>query len=256
VTPSENIELDRRVENEYLGLHNGILDQAAVLLSRRGRLTQIDCRTGRHESISAAPEAPPFKILLAFSGLRTPLGETDYNRRVRECTEAAHALLEAAGRGNGRAVLGDVVPAEYAAFSDRLQGAPARRAAHYFSEVNRVTRGVTAWRQGDLAAFGALMTASGESSIRNYECGSPPLVDLYHTLVAMPGVYGARFSGAGFRGCCVALVEPDAVDDVARRVAADYARLYPALASSASAVVCETDDGASILDGHQALAPP
>jgi galacturonokinase len=100
------------------------------------------------------------------------------------------------------------------------------------------------------------MTASGESSIRNYECGSPPLVDLYHALVAMPGVYGARFSGAGFRGCCVALVESDAVDDVASRVAAKYARLRPALAPSAFVVACETDDGASILDGHQALAPP
>jgi galactokinase len=181
---------------------------------------------------------------------------TDYNRRVRECNEAASALLEAAGRGNGHAVRGDVVPAEYNAFGKRLRGAPARRAAHYFSEVDRVARGVTAWREGDLAALGALMTASGESSIHNYECGSPPLVDLYRTLVEAPGVYGARFSGAGFRGCCVALVDPEAVDDVARRVAADYARLHPNLAPSASVVACETDDGASILNGHQALAPP
>jgi galacturonokinase len=256
VTPGENIELDRRVENDYLGLHNGILDQAAILLSRRGRLTQIDCRLGRHESIPAAAGSPPFKIVLAFSGMRKALVGTDYNRRVRECAEAAHALLEAAGRGNGRAVLGDVVPAEYAAYGNRLRGAPARRAAHYFSEVNRVARGVAAWREGDLAAFGTLMTASGESSIRNYECGSPPLVDLYHALVAMPGVYGARFSGAGFRGCCVALVEPDAVGDVARRVAADYARLHPDLAPSASVVACETDDGASILDSPQVPAPP
>jgi galacturonokinase len=256
VTPRENIELDRQVENDYLGLHNGILDQAAILLSRRGRLTRIDCRTGQHESIPALPGAPPFRIVLAFSGLRQALVGTDYNRRVRECTEAAHALLEAAGRGNGRAVLGDVVPAEYTAFGDCLRGAPARRAAHYFSEIDRVARGVEAWREGDLAAFGALMTASGESSIRNYECGSPPLVDLYHALVAAPGVYGARFSGAGFRGCCVALVDPVAVDDVASRVAADYARLHSTLVPSASFVACDTDDGASILDSHQALAPP
>src|SRR5262249_18821239 len=51
VTPGENIELDRRVENDYLGLRIGILDPAAILLSRRGRLTRIDCRTGLHESI-------------------------------------------------------------------------------------------------------------------------------------------------------------------------------------------------------------
>jgi galacturonokinase len=256
VTPGENIELDRRVENDYLGLRNGILDQAAVLLSRRGRLTRIDCRTGLHESIPAAPGAPRFRIVLAFSGLRQALVGTDYNRRVRECSEAARVLLAAAGRGDGRGVLGDVAAAEYAAFGGRLRGAPARRAAHYFSEVDRVARGVAAWRGGDLSAFGALMTASGESSILNYECGSPPLVDLYRALAEAPGVYGARFSGAGFRGCCVALVEPDAVDDVAGRVAAEYARRYPALARSASVVVCETDDGASILEGPRTPAPP
>jgi galactokinase len=213
-------------------------------------LTRIDCRTGLHESIPAAPGAPRFQIVLAFSGSRQALLGTDYNRRVGECSEAARTLLAAAGRGNGRGVLGDVVAAEYAAFGGRLHGAPARRAAHYFSEVDRVARGVAAWRGGDLTAFGALMTESGESSIRNYECGSPPLIDLYRVLAAAPGVYGARFSGAGFRGCCVALVEPDAVDDVTRRVATEYSRLHHDLARSASVVVCETDDGASILDGH------
>jgi galacturonokinase len=256
VMPGENIELDRRVENDYLGLHNGILDQAAILLSRRGRLTRIDCQTGLHDSIPAAPGAPRFKIVLAFSGLRRALVGTDYNRRVGECSEAARVLLAAAGRGDGRGVLGDIASAEYAAFGGRLRGAPARRAAHYFSEVDRVGHGVAAWRDGNLAAFGALMTTSGESSIRNYECGSPPLIDLYRVLAVAPGVYGARFSGAGFRGCCVALVEPDAVADVTRRVATEYARLHPGLAPSASVVVCDTDDGASILDGQKPTAPP
>jgi hypothetical protein len=51
------------------------------------------------------------------------------------------------------------------------------------------------------------MTASGESSVRNYECGCQPLTDLYGILARCPGVYGARFSGAGFRGCCIALAD-------------------------------------------------
>ena len=93
------------------------------------------------------------------------------------------------------------------------------------------------------------MTASGESSIRNYECGSPPLIDLYHTLVETEGVHGARFSGAGFRGCCVALVEPQAVEQVASRVGSTYARRHPDLAEHASIVACDTADGAAIVDG-------
>ena len=94
VAPEENIALDQAIENDYLGLRNGILDQAAILLSRRDHLTLIDCASSRHESIPAPAAMPPFRILLAFSGLRRALVGTDYNRRVDECAEAARTLLD------------------------------------------------------------------------------------------------------------------------------------------------------------------
>jgi galacturonokinase len=247
VPPAENIELDRRIENDYLGLRTGILDQAAILLSRRGQLTRIDCRTADFERIPAAPGSPPWRILLAFSGLRRALVGTDYNRRVDECAEAARILLAAAGRAGDEPVLGNVATDEYQAHRHRLVGAPARRAAHFFSEVERVRQGVDAWRAGDLARFGALMTASGASSIDNYECGSPPLIDLYEALIATEGVHGARFSGAGFRGCCVAMVDPRAVDQVADCVGSIYRRMYPDLAEHAATVACDSADGADLL---------
>lgn len=248
LSPEEVIELDLRIENDYLGLRNGILDQAAIILSRRGQLTWIDCRTGRREWIPAPADAPPFRLLLAFSGINRTLAGTDYNLRVEECSSAARTLLDAAGRPNTNPLLGEVSAEEYAENAHRLTGAPARRAAHFFGEVDRVRWGVDAWARGDLSQFGALMTASGESSIVNYECGRPPLIDLFHTLVACEGVHGARFSGAGFRGCCVALVDPEAVDDVARRVSREYTRRHPILAANGSITVCETADGAGILD--------
>lgn len=108
-------------------------------------------------------------------------------------------------------------------------------------------RGVTAWKQGNLEEFGRLMTASGESSIRNYECGAPPLIDLYHILIETEGVYGARFSGGGFRGCCVALVDPEIALQAAAEVREAYAARHPDLAENAPVLVCHTDDGARIL---------
>ncbi len=244
----ENIELGRQIENDFLGLRNGILDQVAVLQSRRGHLTRIDCRTAAHESIPAPTSLRPFRILLAFSGLRTALVGTDYNLRVEECAEAARELLAAARRPGQAPVLGNVAPEEYDAHKGRLRGAPGRRAAHFFSETERVRRGVDAWMSGDLDTFGALMTASGESSIRLYECGSPPLIHLFETLVETDGVYGARFSGAGFRGCCVALVDTASAPAVASRVSAAYAASHPELAERASTFICESADGAAV--GH------
>jgi galacturonokinase len=247
VSPEENILLDQRIENGYVGLRGGILDPAAILLSRRGYLTRIDCATTGHDLLPAAPHMPPFKILLAFSGLRQALVGTDYNRRVEECAQAARILLAAVGRADTRPVLGNLTTKEYASHQQLLQGAPARRAAHFFSEVERVRQGIAAWGKGDLAAFGALMTASGESSIRNYECGSPPLIDLYQMLFETEGVYGTRFSGAGFRGCCVALVTPEESERAAGRVREEYQRRYPELAGDAAVVLCDADDGAGLI---------
>jgi galacturonokinase len=247
VTAADNISLDQAIENGYLGLRNGILDQAAIILSRRDHLTVIDCATVTHELIPRPSTAEPFGILIAFSGLRQALVGTDYNRRVDECATAARTLLEAAGRSSPQPRLGQISAAEYDAGRAELEGPPARRAEHFFAEVDRVERGVEAWKKGDLAEFGRLISASGASSINNYECGCPPLIDLYELLIETEGVYGARFSGAGFRGCCVALVKPEAAAVAAETVRARYAEKHPDLAAEAPVLLCEPDDGARMI---------
>ncbi|MCP5516874.1 MAG: hypothetical protein H7A45_06400 [Verrucomicrobiales bacterium] len=256
ISPVENVRLDQAIENGYLGLRNGILDQSGILLSRRDHLTLIECATGNHELTPAPPTMPPWTILLAFSGLRRALVGTDYNRRVGECATAAEILLTAAGRPRPNARLGDVPEADYDRHKHRLPAALARRAAHFFSECDRVRRGVHAWRTGDLAKFGRLMTASGESSIHNYECGSPPLIDLFRLLAGCEGVYGTRFSGAGFRGCCVALVDPARADDVEEAVRREYHRLHPELATNAPIVRCNSADAARRPTGASEAGPP
>jgi hypothetical protein len=144
VTATENIRLDQAIENEYLGLRNGILDQSGVLLSRKDHLTLIQCASAQHTLIPPSPSAPAWAIVIAFSGLRQPLGGTDYNRRVAECAEAARRLLERAGRRTAAPRLGNVSAQEYAEHGSSLSGPTARRAAHFFSEMERVRRGADA----------------------------------------------------------------------------------------------------------------
>ena len=247
VTEQENVALDAAIENEYLGLRNGILDQSAILLSRRDHLLYLDCRTQQHELIPMPKLSEPFSVLIAFSGIKQALIGTDYNRRVAECRTAATRLLEALGRPAAEPVLRSIAPDEYARHAHVLDGPPARRAAHFFSEMQRVRAGVECWRHGDVAGFGRLISASGESSIRNYECGCAPLVDLYEILLTTDGVYGARFSGAGFRGCCVALVAAAAAEQAVRSVQDRYRARQPQLADQAAVFVCHTDDGAGLV---------
>ncbi len=73
----------------------------------------------------------------------------------------------------------------------------------------RVLNGIEAWKQGNINKFGELISQSGMSSINYYECGCPELISIYEILCNTPGVYGARFSGAGYRGCCIGLIDPN-----------------------------------------------
>jgi galactokinase/galacturonokinase len=90
------------------------------------------------------------------------------------------------------------------------------------------------------------MTESGESSIRNYECGSPQLITLYETLAAAPGVYGTRFSGAGFRGNCIALIDPAYREQIADEVHARYPAAHPDEAPRYSIHFCQLDGAAQL----------
>ncbi|PSR85218.1 Galacturonokinase [Actinidia chinensis var. chinensis] len=259
VSPTENIEYDRMIENEYLGLKNGILDQSAILLSRSGCLTCMNCKTKEHKLVH-----PPkfqnneiriqeaYKILLAFSGLKQALtSNPGYNHRVTECQEAAKLLLHDSGIEGIEPLLSNVEPTAYETHKCKLEPTLARRAEHYFSENLRVFKGLEAWASGKLEDFGKLISASGLSSIENYECGCEPLIQLYEILVRAPGVYGARFSGAGFRGCCIAFVDANRTNEAASFVRDKYQKLQPNLASQINqekaVLICDAGDCARVI---------
>ncbi|XP_062094664.1 galacturonokinase isoform X2 [Humulus lupulus] len=260
ISPKENIEYDRLIENEYLGLKNGILDQSAILLSSRGCLLCMNCKTKEYKLIRS-PELQKdqniemqktYKMLLAFSGLKHALtNNPGYNRRVSECQEAARILLNASGFGETDALLSNVQLEAYQEHKNKLEPDLAKRAEHYFSENLRVVKGLEAWATGRLEDFGKLITASGLSSIQNYECGSEPLIQLYKILVNAPGVFGARFSGAGFRGCCIALVDAEHADEAASFVRREYQKIHPELASQwkqdKAVLICEAGDSARVI---------
>jgi galacturonokinase len=248
VDARENIDLDRRIENDYIGLSNGILDQSCILLGRRDHLTVIDCAESRFEQVPLGGDAP-VTMLCLFSGLRTPLSDTDYNRRVDECREAATRLLQAAALDvPDRPRFRDVPEEAWREHRNGLDEKLARRAEHYFTEQDRVRRGIEHWRAGDLAAFGRLVTESGRSSVHNYQCGNRFMRSAFEALVQAPGVLGARFSGAGFRGCCIALVEAERAEQAAQQALETYLGDHPRMADEAGFFFCRPARGAAVVE--------
>ncbi len=248
VSPEENVSLVRFTENQYIGLNNGILDQSVILFAEQNHLTRIDCQSIEIDNIPAASQRVDFEILAVYSGVTDVLVGTDYNNRVAECQDAARLLLEFSGqRVEGIPLLRLVEPEIFAVEGHRLADPLRKRAAHYFGEMQRVADGVSAWQSGNINRFGELMTESGESSVKNYECGSPQLITLYEILRETPGVYGTRFSGAGFRGNCIALIEPSARETIAEAVQRHYPATHPAEAKLYSIHFCRPDGQAQLI---------
>jgi galactokinase len=146
-----------------------------------------------------------------------------------------------------RALLGNITIDEFKTYKGLLQGVYLLRAEHFFGECERVQQGVEAWRAGDMVTFGKLISASGESSITKYECGSEPLIQLREVLLKTKGVLGARFSGAGFRGCCVALVVAGEAQLAVEEIRSKYAQVQPELAAQGQVLIVDSADGARIL---------
>jgi galactokinase/galacturonokinase len=247
ITPPEMIALVRAVENDYLGLHNGILDQAVIMSSQRDALTVIDCATHHIRSIKHEVQPEPYEIMVVYSGLSRQLTGTPFNQRVAECAEAARelrVLLKLAPVE--RPLLHSISPSEYATNAHKLSPTSRKRAQHFFGEAARVQEGIQLWRTGDMSRFGELVTASGNSSIVNYESGSPALISLYEILADTSGVYGTRFCGGGFQGCCLALIHPEKRDLIAESLHSRFVARHPELKDQYSIHLCRTAESVSI----------
>ena len=249
LTEEEMIEIALEAENRYVGVSCGRLDQSCEVYCRRDHLLYMDLKTGEMERIPTSPAMKPYKIAIFFSGLERSLASSKFNMRVDECRAAAYALLAHAGEEYGKIAetnLRDVPRELYDRYGHLLPANWAKRAEHFYSELARVERGVEAWREGDLETFGRMIFESGRSSIYNYETGSEELKTLYEIMLDTDGIYGGRFSGAGFKGCCMALIDPDYEESIKQTVAERYLAAFPHLAGKFSAHFCLTADGVKL----------
>ena len=245
-TPLELIQCSVEAENQYVGVSSGKLDQSCEMYSRKDHLLYLDTKTDQYELIPTHPDMKPYRIAIFFSGVERTLAGSKFNMRVDELRSAAYALAAYAGMDYGKfqeTNMRDIPRQVYDHFRDRLPHTWQLRAEHWFTEFDRVERGAEAWRRGDLAAFGRLSFESGWSSIYNWETGSPELKTLYDIMTRTDGIYGGRFSGAGFKGCCMALIDPAFEESICQSVAREYLKAFPQLEGKFSIHICQSADG-------------
>ena len=253
LTPQEMIDISQEAEMKYVGVSVGKLDQSCEVYCRKGHMLYMDFWDDSYELIPNHPDMKPFKIAIFFSGMERSLAGSAYNMRVDEVKSAAYALKAFAGIPYGKfneTVLGQV---PYEVFQEHKQRLPEnwrKRAEHWYGETQRSRLGAEAWRKGDIEEYGRLCFESGYSSIHNWETGSPELIKLYEIMTHTPGIYGGRFSGAGFKGCCMALIDPACEHSITEQVTREYLEAFPHLEGKFSVHICESADGVKLDEGE------
>ena len=236
-------------ENEYVGVSCGKLDQSCEIYSKKDHLLYLDTLDDSYELIPVHPDMKPWRIAIFFSGIERTLAGSKFNMRVDECRSAGYALKAFSGMEYGKfneTYLRDVPYETYLQYRDKLPENWRKRAEHWYTEFQRVQKGAEAWRRGDIDEFGRLSFESGKSSIYNYETGSPELKELYEIMTRTEGIYGGRFSGAGFKGCCMALIDPSYEESIRETVTKQYLKVFPELEGKYSVHICESADGVRV----------
>lgn len=249
ISQKQLIEVSQEAENRYVGVACGKLDQSCEVYCKKDNLLYLNTKDDTYELIAQNENMKPYKFVIFFSGLERSLSGSAYNVRVDECKATAYALKAYAGmeyKNVADSYLSDVCVEVYNEYKDKLPENWKKRAKHWFDESERVEKGVEAWRNGDIETFGRLSFESGYSSIHSWETGSPELIKLYEIMTETKGIYGGRFSGAGFKGCCLAIINPDFEESIIESVTEKYLKAFPELKGKYSAHVCESADGVKL----------
>jgi galactokinase len=202
--------LGHEAENDYVGVHSGILDQMASSFASTTQMLYLDTRSLERRLL---PLPAGTSALIMDSGQARSLAGSGYNLRRAECQRAAELL----GLASLRDVVGPVP-------DGRLPPALARRVRHVYTENARVLRAISG---ADARLFGSLMNQSHGSLASDYEVSTPALDALADALRDQPEVFGAKLTGAGFGGACVALVRTGRGEEVGSRVASMLADDHP-----------------------------
>jgi len=230
--------LCQQAENEYVGVHSGLMDQFACAFGVPGSILRFDTRS---LECRALPLPPGVELVIADTGFRRSLANSAYNDRREDCAQAVAELKRAIP---GLQSLRDLSLEDFYRLQNTLPERSALRARHVVEEMARVEAATDCLLNGDAVGLGEWMVA-GHASLRDlYQVSLPEIDALVEIARGLPGCYGARLTGAGFGGCTVNLVQTRHVDRFIAALQSDY---HVKTGREPQVFACKASKGASIL---------
>lgn len=230
----------RAVENDFVGVNCGIMDQFAVAMGKADHCIVLDCDSLDYELLPMNLE--DHEIVITNSMVPRKLSESNYNLRRSECEQA----LELLQRHYPVTQLCELTVDQVESCGELLKhNVLRRRARHAASENARVHESAMALKRGQLNKFGALMNTSHISLRDDFEVSCKELDILVETAQGIPGVLGSRMTGAGFGGCTVSIVERNTVPAFIEKLTTAY---FAATGFEATILRCSAGDGVKRLN--------
>lgn len=239
------IKLGKKVENEFIGVNSGIMDQFAIGMGMKDAGILLDCQTLKFEY--APIKLENHKILIMNTNKRRELADSKYNERRAECEEALAQLQQKLPID----ALGQLSEEEFNENQTLITNETIRkRAKHAVYENIRTLKALKELKAGKVEAFGQLMNQSHISLRDDYEVTGVELDILVEAAWNHPGVLGARMTGAGFGGCAIAIVANEEVENFIANVGAAY---LGKIGYEADFYVASIGDGAKEIEMEEAL---
>ena len=205
-------QIGQKIENDFVGLSCGIMDQLSSACGIEGQALQIDCRNFKISNITIPPS---LSLMIVNSNLKRQLTTSAYNDRRRECQQAAKLM--------GVESLRDVTEKTFLSQKNYMPELIARRAEHVITENARVIKMATALRKANIEEISSIMANSHASMKNLFEISTPEidiLVNIISKFINSSG--GVRMTGGGFGGCVVALLPASLVDGVRKQIDIQY----------------------------------
>lgn len=221
LSKTEIIKLAQSAENNFVGSNCGIMDQFASVMSRKGHLILLDCRSLEAEYIPA--DFKDCKVLLLNTNVAHNLAEGEYNTRRRECEEAVKVIQQKFPEVRS---LRDVDLQMLEVFKEELSEENFLRSSYVIKENERVIQATKAIKAGDLEKFGKLMYGSHEGLQHDYEVSCDELNFLVDYSRDKEYIFGSRMMGGGFGGCTISIIKEDRIDEYVEEVAKAYHREF------------------------------
>ena len=214
------VKMCQEAENKFIGVNCGIMDQFAIGMGTEGCAILLDCNTLEYRYSKINMEG--YKIVIGNTNKKRGLADSKYNERRSEC-ETALAQIQTAKNINS---LGELTEEEFEEVKNVITDPIVRkRAKHAVYENQRTLKAVKALENNNLLLFGKLMSESHISLRDDYEVTGKELDTLVSLAWEMPGVIGARMTGAGFGGCTVSIVKEENVQNFIDTITKKYTEI-------------------------------